>query len=396
MSMRKYVINTIKRYIPFFAVSAAVLFSLFLSVSMALTSYYYKPEGLSYYVNTPYSGLLIYFIPLVLLSIITPIFANSYRYSLKSVDLFYQTGKGDKSIRFANNAVLWIGTLIVYTVMIMFSFIILLLKQIPLGGQTIVDQYGSEYTYIIFNFGFYILAYLLLVIFCTLNYFISYFLVTRSNYVWNSLVTLFFGEVLLIVGVMTPIWYSLVIVNRFTYFNLYNANVLFGTRCMSIVCPVAWIAHIFEPLIIGSEIEFIIAPTTVASLVLAIVFLVLFIALSIVCMLFFFKEKESSGELAGKAMGRDKLQTIIFHTGFGVAALWLGMAGSLLSSYSIFNYFGILSSFATFGALYYVFSSLQRKNFKFNKKQWALYLSIMGIYVISTIINIVLSFIQPN
>ena len=133
--------------------------------------------------------------------------------------------------------------------------------------------------------------------------------------------------------------------------------------------------------------------TMTVSLVLAIVFLVLFVSIAASCVFMFFNEKESSGELAGKPAGRDMLQSIMFHTGFGIAALWLGLTYSLVSSlfYNIINYISMISTFIVFGAFYYVFTGLIRRNFKLNKKQLLLYFSVLGIYVVSAVLNIVIS-----
>lgn len=398
--MRSYVIHLLKRYIPVYAVTGAILFSLFLSLVVnneAAYSWNITMDGSRYYRSAPSSDLLVFFIPLALLSIIAPLFANTYRYSIKSVDVFYQVGKGDKKIRYLNNLVLWIGIVVIYTVLFLTSMLMLFIKQLPLAGQTVTTE-RAEYHYIMFNFGYYILAYLLLVIFSSLNYFISCYLVTRSNNLVNSMLTLYLGELLLIALLMTPFWYVYAIITRLGHYDIYNANFVFGARTLSIVSPVSWLYYLFDPLIVGKEITMDNRDQTKVSLALGIVFLALFVILSIVCIFAFFKEKESSGEYAGKPAGRDKLQSIIFHTAFALIALWLGFGYSIFSSfvYGIINYISLITTFVVFGALYYVFTGLINRNFKLNKKQLILYFSVMGIYVVSAVVNIVVSVIASN
>ncbi len=386
--MKNYIKFLLKKYLPFYVVLFAVCISIFFVYLTNDNNVYYYPSGVTYAVTSPYSGLLIFIIPLAIVSIFAPIFANTYRYSIKSVDVFYQTGKGSKQIRIVNNLTLLISILVAYTAAFLTAIIVMFLKQVPMAGKTIVDEYGSTHVYIMFNFGYYFLAYICAVIVCSLNYFISYFLITRANNPINSLICLFLGHGLLSVLIMTPIWYISIVDSLYgNPMDFYNVAIFPGTRIPSIIGAIAWIANIFESLIIsGKPVELVIGGNSdIFSLVLAIVSLVIFLAVGAGAVLAFLKEKESSGELAGKPEGRGKLQMIIFHVGAGTIGFWSGIANGFISSYLLVSVLTTISSFIMFSALYYVFYGVIRRNFKLKGKDLVILLPVASVYIVSAV-----------
>ena len=385
--MNSYIKHLLKKYLPFYIVLFAVCISIFFIYLTYDNNAYSRPEGVNYYVTTPYSGLLIFIIPLAFVSMIAPIFANSYRYSIKSVDVFYQTGKGAKRIRFMNNLTLLISIIVSYTAAFVIAIVIMFFKQLSNAGQEVVTDYGATYTYIMFNFGYYFLAYFLAVISCAVNYFISYYLITRANNAVNSIICLVLGQLLLSALVMTPIWYALIINGLFeNSVAFYNVNILFGTRVPSIIGPIALIANIFEPLIVSGEpMELILSEDDIFSFVLSIVNVILFFSLGASSIFAFINEKESSGELAGKPEGRDKMQMIIFHAGAGLIFFWSGIANGFISVFAIVNVFTTISSFVMLCALYYVFYGLIRRNFKLKKNDFAILIPVVSVYILSAI-----------
>ena len=340
-----------------------------------------------YFIEKPYSFLLVFIIPLALVSIFAPMFANTYRYSIKSVDVFYQTGKGSKRIRLINNLTLLISIIVAYTAAFLIAIAVMFFKQLATAGKVVVDEYGGETTYIMFHFGYYFLAYFLALIACVVNYFISYFLITRANNPFNSILCLFLGHMILSVLIMTPIWYTSIINTLMPgHTDFYFAGILPGTRVPSIIGPIAMIANLFESLIVsGTPLELEITSEDVFSLVLAIVSIIIFFAVGAFSIYMFLNEKESSGELAGKPEGRGRLQMIIYHTGAGLIAFWYGIANGLISSLLLVNLLTTVSSFIMFCALYYVFYGVIRRNFRLKKKDFAILIPIASIYVISAI-----------
>ena len=179
--------------------------------------------------------------------------------------------------------------------------------------------------------------------------------------------------------------------------DFYNASILPGTRVPSIIGPIALIANLFESLIVSGEpLQLTITNDDIFSLVLAIIAIVIFFVLGALSIVAFFKEKESSGELAGKPEGRDKLQMIIYHSGAGLIGFWYGIANGFISSYIFVNALTTVSSFIMFCALYYVFYGLIRRNFKLKKKDFAILLPIASIYVISAVVYGVLQSVSSS
>ena len=390
--MKSYIKFLLKKYLPFYIVLFAVCISIFFIYLTFDNNVYSRPQGIDYWVSQPYSGLLIFVIPLAIVSIFAPIFANTYRYSIKSADVFYQTGKGSKQIRYVNNLTLLISILVAYTAAFLNSILVMFLKQIPNAGKTIISEYGYETKYILFNFGYYFIAYFLAVIVCSFNYFISYFFITRANNPVNSIICLALGHMLLSVLIMTPIWYASIINDMLNPKNdFYNANILLLTRVPSIIGPIAWIANIFEPLIIsGQPLNIQLTSEDIFSFVMSFVCLVIFLAAAGFSIYTFLEEKESSGELAGKPEGRDKLQMIIFHVGAGTLAFWNGIANGLISNLLLINILTTVSSFVMFCALYYVFYGLIRRNFRLKAKDFAILIPVASTYIVSVVIyNIV-------
>lgn len=385
--MKSYIKFLLKKYLPFYVVLFAVCISFFFTFLTTDNNVYYHHIETDYYIQQPSSLLLAFIIPLAIVSIFAPIFANTYRYSIKSVDVFYQTGKGSRQVRIMNNITLLVMILISYTAAFLIAMAIMFFKQLPNAGRVVVQD-EFETRYILFNFGYYFLAYLLAVIVCVVNYFISYFLITRANNPFNSILCLVLGHLILSVLLYTPVWYISIIQSLFKYgSSVYNMNILILSRVPSIIGPIALIANLFETLIVsGQPLELVITADDISSIVLTVVSMVIFFAVGGFAIYRFFKEKESSGELAGKPEGRDKFQMIIYHTGAGLIGFWYGIANGFISSLLLVNVLTTVSSFIMFCALYYVFYGVIRRNFKLKKKDFAILIPVASIYIVSAIL----------
>ena len=385
--MKSYIKFLLKKYLPFYVVLFAVCISFFFTFLTTDNNVYYHHIETDYYIQQPSSLLLAFIIPLAIVSIFAPIFANTYRYSIKSVDVFYQTGKGSREVRIMNNITLLVMILISYTAAFLIAIAIMFFKQLPNAGRVVIQD-GFETRYILFNFGYYFLAYLLAVIVCVVNYFISYFLITRANNPFNSILCLVLGHLILSVLLYTPVWYISIIQSLFKFgSSVYNMNILILSRVPSIIGPIALIANLFETLIVsGQPLELVITADDISSIVLTVVSMVIFFAVGGFAIYRFFKEKESSGELAGKPEGRDKFQMIIYHTGAGLIGFWYGIANGFISSLLLVNVLTTVSSFIMFCALYYVFYGVIRRNFKLKKKDFAILIPIASIYIVSAVL----------
>ena len=411
--MKKYLAFTLKRYIPLFVVTFALCFFTFITpfgsaIPTYVTYHYYNGE--SYFSSilsdlTVTGGTLYLVIPVAIISMVLPFFANSYRYSLQSADTFYQIGKNKKAIRWTNNLVL-LGSLIVsFTVAFIFAVSILLLRQLPNIGrpdEVEVLEEGVEIVthYLFFNFGYYVPTYFLIVIFIIANYAISYFFVTRANNLVDSMIMLVLGEFILGVGVMTPFWFTMVCsADGGHWIDFFSEKLIPGTRTACFVSPIAFIFYLMDGLISGQGSLMVEQLSTaeytsqeVIGLIISFVSIALFFLMAAFGVYKFLKEKESSGEQAGKPIGRDRFQEIIFHMGFGIIGLWIGSLQSLtgvltssLVSNSIFSFVLLISEMGFYSAAYYVFYGLLRRNFRLNKRELFL---LLGVITVNLIIGV--------
>ena len=423
--MKKYLIFSLKRYIPLFVVSFAVCFFGFVTVFGAsiptqVTITVYTGEG-PYYVSTLLgslsisSGILAMMIPVTIFTMLLPFFANSYRYSMQSADTFYQIGKNKKSIRWINNLLLLSSFIVIFTVAFLLGVIILFCRQIPNIGRPdevgeVAENYQRITHYLFFNFAYYVPVYFIIVIYAILNYAISYFFVTRANNLVDSIILLILGEFILAIGIMTPIWFAMICESIATSMSstFINETILLGTRTSCFVSPIAWIIYFFDGLITGEGSLFveqmdglILDGPAVFGLVMSVICIVVYLAVAGFGIYKFLAEKESSGELAGKPVGRDKFQYIIFHMAFGLIGLWIGSLQSLIGgtlsvlTNQVFYIVLYISEMGFFGAAYYVLFGLLRRNFRMNKKELFLFIGIVlvdfviGItLLISSIVNV--------
>ena len=401
--MKRYVFFTLKRFIPFFVICMAIFFvvSLTMFVNVPVIHEFYENEGMRYLESDLDGAAIIVIVMAVLLfgfTAVSPIIANSYRYSLRSADFYNQIGKGHKNVRLVNNLILLIAVLLSFTFAFIFGSVILGIKNVIAMGQgEIVEYYGDAAHHTIpfmYHYTYLVPIYFMLLIAGVVNYFISYFLVTRANNALNSVMMLVLGQVILFVAFVTPIWYLGLITD-----GAIEVTYLAGVKTPSMIGVVALTLYLFSSLFNGtgfnSEAFTLTQKPDYVGLVLAILGVLLFFALGVYSMLKFFKEEETSGELAGKPQGRDYLQNIIFHTGAGFIGLWyLSLSGSLnrLGMMEIIGVFSFIPSIVVYGALYYVFYGLLRRNFRLSKKDLAILLPIF----IANILLGVTAIIVPN
>ncbi|MBR0294908.1 MAG: hypothetical protein IJQ67_03245 [Bacilli bacterium] len=400
--MKKYIIYTLKRYVPLYAVTFAIFISLLFTFATSV-SFQVPTEGY-YYGYSVDSGILYFAIPLMLFTMILPLFANTYRYSIKSADLFYQTAKGKKSIRYVNNLVLLIMVLLCFTLAYIISIILLFIRELPILGKETSTVVTSTNPYVevvydnyFFNFFYYIPVYLLLVIVAILNYAISYFFVTRANNFLNSLITLVLGEGILGLGLFLPSFYIRTVLLPYDVI-FYSFTPLSMSRTACVIGPITLIYTAFNQLITGygenlwaKDLTHSFSPETdVFGLIMMIINNLIFIGMGVLGIIYFLKEKEASAEYAGKAPGRDNFQIIIFHVAFGIIGLSLYFTSVVSSAIGVFGVvtavISLVSSSIFLAAINYVFLGLLRRNFRLNKKET---LILISINVLNLIINIV-------
>ena len=388
--MKYYIKNLIIRFLPLFIITGVISLTNLLAIVLgdygSYTTRQIIFDGGGYTMTTaePAYVILAIFAPLLILSTIAPLFANSYRYKLKSVDTFYQVKEGEKTIRAINSIVFILMLLAIYTASFTLVYFILLIKLSILNGQSFVVE-GLNVTryFYMYNFGFYLLAYFFIVIIVILNYFISSYLVTRSNNLFNSILTLIAGHVALIMVFVTICYYPAVFLSRFGVSNYLDGQWIFGIHSPSPISLFIYICFAYTPLIDTCPIEKIAYMYTLSGtfqITIFIISIITFVTISAYCTYRFFSENTMSGEYAGKPNGRSKMQEFIFHLAFTSIGIWIGPLFFLTYYAFVFGMFiTVLSILATFLALYYVLHSVLHRNFRIN---WKVILSMLPTLII--------------
>lgn len=415
--MKRYLLYTLKKYIPFYIISFAICLSFLItaiSSSAVSLEYYTDYEGHFLYSSsspTMLTGLIVSAVLMFLFTSILPIIANKYRYSLQSADLFNQIGTGRKNIRYVNNIVLLSAFIISFTLSYVIAIAILGIKEIPnlINGETVteINRFGETvYRHSIpfyYNFWYFIPTYFLYLILGIANYFISYFLVTRANNALNSIIMLVVGQVILLLIFISPLYYigfyGAIFKNEDILIST-NTDFIVGSKAASFIGPIAIVINLFANLFLNRESDLINRfkywnNSYTTPLVLTILALLLFVFATCIAIIYFLKEDESSGELAGKPDGRDKFQYILFNVGVAVIGAWYLVLSSLLVNITSLSMIEAVSSIAlftyipaviTFGALYYVFHSLLKRNFRIKPKDLRVMLPIFfGVFILSLV-----------
>lgn len=387
--MNKYILHTIKKYIPIFSILfifLIVMFSLTISTSVSVINKHASIGDVRYYGSSHLAVLEMTTIGLLIFCMVAPIFANTYRYSLKQADFYNQTGKGTKTFRYINNIVLLVGILAIYTFMISLFTLFSYLRDVS-NLSLNANSTSSTRTYFVPEYGYFYLSYLLIVLISIGNYAFSYFLVTRSNNFINSCLTLICGYIALIFLFSCPIQYIQVLF-RTAFQNAEFANDLnlgvhlFGGFGSPTRLVYDFIGQYMHPEIIRPKLNY-----NTASVVVAILNTISFVAVSVLSIICFFKEKESGGDLAGNVKGRGKLQNILYYIAISKLMLWSGAASQMISS-KAYNFNIFIICFLS-GALvtFYVSNSIKNRNFKINKSNIKIYLSFSSIFVASFLLE---------
>ena len=379
--MNKYVIRTIKKYIPIFAILFLMASSLFLlDVNLNSGSFVFENTARIIKSFKPIAKCLMYILPLLIVSAFAPFFANSYRYSLKKADFYLQLGKSNKKIRYINNIVLYVGLIAIYTFIFSLFTLILFCKDtsnLALNGTS--ASFGR--TYFLPNYGILYLIYIICLPISAGTYLFSYFLITRSNNLLNSIITFICGYILVIFFVLATFGYVVEIENIVIgNLNLYKQPQ--GFFYGSFISPFYYISSSLGQYMLIEELRDFseLSDISIASLVIN---SAIFIFITIISTLAFIKEEESSGEYFGSTKGRGKLQDVLFYIASAFMMLWAGPASQLFAvNPHNFDFFFFLFFPLAFIA-FYILNSLKNRNFKITKNDLKVYLPIYSIFFVS-------------
>lgn len=396
--MKAYIKGFILRYLPLFIITGVIAFTSLLTIVLdnfgSYSIYCNRDIGnnacypLS---NTSSIYILLAFSPLYIVTTISPLFVNTYRYHIKSVDTYYQVKDGEKKIRYINNLVTIIMLIGIYTAVFLTFLLLLFIKQSSMSGKEVINGYTTTYYYM-YNYGYYFLAYLITAILCTINYFISYYFVTRSNNLVNSMITLVAGHISLAMVFVTLIYYPYIYALRYGASGYLSPWVI-GVHSASPISLFIAEFYIFLPLIDPHYGGYETLADFSGAYQITMIFISLscFIAVSVYSIIKFFKEDTLSGEYAGKPYGRSKMQNIIFHIAFGSVGVWIGGMISLIRAFSsAASFITTLMVLTSFLATYYVLFSLLNRNFKITKQSFLEMLPVLSIVFTSILVAIMM------
>ena len=386
--LKQYIRYQIRKWLPLLLVF--VLYATFSTLISGLSL------GVARYCGTPnastYTGeqiVIAMLLPSFSSLFILPFFVYSYRTSKKAVDTFYQAAYADKTIR-RTRILIGLGiVLATITVSFWLGTALYGLRYAATPAEQAITSTGSSAstTYILrnyVNFAYMPLAYLVGVLLFSGQYFINCYLVSLGNHLIDQICTVLFGNFILAGIVVMPTLYALSLTWTQLNSDFFRPFFYYG---LGPVTPILFLAILVNPLVVGEGPSGLL-DDSVPHLAIAISLYVVFAAVIGVLVM---KEKDPSGEYAGKAGPRNKAIAFIPH----VAGLLAGIAFSCTGLLGIGRVLVIpIFLFAIFGVFYYITLSLWRRNFKLNKLDWICFASVVGFCLVLTVIEMVMSMLR--
>ena len=386
--LKQYIRYQIRKWLPLLLVF--VLYATFSTLISGLSL------GVARYCGTPnastYTGeqiVIAMLLPSFSSLFILPFFVYSYRTSKKAVDTFYQAAYADKTIR-RTRILIGLGiVLATITVSFWLGTALYGLRYAATPAERVITSTGSSAstTYILrnyVNFAYMPLAYLVGVLLFSGQYFINCYLVSLGNHLIDQICTVLFGNFILAGIVVMPTLYALSLTWTQLNSDFFRPFFYYG---LGPVTPILFLAILVNPLVVGEGPSGLL-DDSVPHLAIAISLYVVFAAVIGVLVM---KEKDPSGEYAGKAGPRNKAIAFIPH----VAGLLAGIAFSCTGLLGIGRVLVIpIFLFAIFGVFYYITLSLWRRNFKLNKLDWICFASVVGFCLVLTVIEMVMSMLR--
>ena len=375
--MKRFVFGSILRKLPLFIILTVVFSSI--AIFSASNVEFVRQVGRHYYYMNNYGdpGFTFLIVFFFIMMTILPLFSMNYRYSLARADVFKQAAFKDKSIRYAEHLSTLVITLIGFT----FAFLVFIGVLAFRNFTTRITAYStSEYYYEIWylQYVYFIPLYFVVIVFGVAQYFVSYLFVSRSNCVRNSIIILIMGELTLFAA--PTIFASFFDCNYYPYtFIAYTGA--------SPALPIISIVEVFNRAIASGENYFEYWRQVNGNAVDGFVLFMfvwnylIFIGMTVLGIVAFTKEKDPSGEFAGKSSTKKPFQEIIFHAGF---ALFGTFISSMMIRLNLLSYFLFLVFFL---AAYYPLYGTLIRNFKLKPWQIGVMAGVVLFMILVSVSN---------
>lgn len=361
--MKSYWKWQFKNAIPFMIVVFSLMTIIPLISVLSLSPYetFYATESgyIGYSAISPSVLLLENLIPALIAISIAPFVVYSYRYSLRSVDTFYQASRKEGYAK-RTRSFIYAGIVLASFTIIFWLSVLGVFLKIKYGRIPENNEYAI-YARVQYDFIWYLPAYFMSLVALILQFGIASFFISKGNSLLRSIFNLVLGECFLgfiFLGLFIYIE-TIVVCCQLGEGAMVSVDGLFAsvgtargggylTHNASIALPAAFIYQLFKDRIAMNTVSplFVFNDSMAFFSSITIIFLIIYMAFGIFGLVLIFKEKEPSGEYAGKTNSPNILPDVIFHAGMGTIGL-LEFSCSLLSLISL------ITGFISFGVIYF-------------------------------------------
>lgn len=380
MKFKKFIIWQFKQWLPLFVLmsiwmAAVYLISCLVNTTLTIIDYSARPSYLEYpRVTYPLSNILVIFVVAIILTYIVPLFVYNYRFNKKQVDTFMQAPFSNNNLRITRILIGLAMILISLSVIYFMGVIIVLIKQTLITDSSSFNNYEDvAYLNNLYNYGHYFTAYLFIVVFISIQYFINCLFVSFSDNLLDAIMITIFANTILLFFIPS----LLVLFNCFSYLNssLYlETAVLFLASAPSFVLPSSILYNVFDALIVNDSIRYAFYNgIDVTAFILNITIYVILAGLAIYKIFFV---KDPSGEFAGRGGPRSFPISLFLHGFFFLIALLVSAIGSLGVIYLD------VIVFVIFGISYYGVLAIYNRRFKIDIKQISIFIGVMSLSLV--------------
>lgn len=380
MKFKKFVVWQFIQWLPLFVLmsiwmAAVYLISCFVNTTLTVIDYSARPSYLEYpRVTYPFSNILVIFVVVIILTFIVPLFVYNYRFNKKQVDTFMQAPFSKNNLRITRILIGLAMILISFTVIYFIGVMIVLIKQTLITDSSSFNNYeDTAYLNNLYNYGHYFTAYLFIISFVSIQYFINCLFISFSDNLLDAILITIFVNAILIFFIPS----LLVLFNCFSYLNrsfYMESAVLFLASAPSFILPSSILYNVCDALIVNDSIRYVFYNgIDVAAFILNLAIYLILAGISIYKIFFV---KDPSGEFAGRGGPRNFPISLFAHAFFFLIGLLVSAIGSLG-----IIYFDIVA-FIVYGLSYYGVLAIYNRRFKIDIKQISIFIGVMSLSLI--------------